>query len=271
MARSDEGMSTSTKVILGVLGVGGVLALACCGGLAWWGNRFVQDLRQSFEASIAEMEELDDVYVDDAGQIAELTASIVDIRVPPRYEPYLGEDHTSGQVLRKQVHYSSNDDEGGIVIREMLAGDVTTREEAARILAGELTEEGWFYEFEPASTDQRTFSINGEACVFEFRTGTDPDTGDDVREVVGTVPSGGGLAYLVIYDTSANWDEAAIVGMIESIRMGQPGPAVESTPANSSPDAATPTETPPESPAETPAESTGETPQAPGAATITPQ
>jgi hypothetical protein len=270
MARSDEGMSSSTKVILAVLGVGGVLALACCGGLAWWGNRVIQDFKQEFAESIAAMEEMEGVYVDDPDQIAALTATIVDIDIPVRYEPYSGEDHTSIEVLRKQVHYSSDDDVGRIFIREMLAGDVTTREEATRILAGELTEEGWYYEFEPTSTEQRTFTINGEECVFEFRAGNDPDMGD-MRQAAGAVPSGGGVAYLAIYDTAASWDEAAIVAMIESIRMGQPGPAVESTPAISTPDAATPTETPPESPAETPAESTGETPEAAGAATTTPE
>lgn len=270
MAQSDEGMSTSTKVILAVLGVGGVLALVCCGGLAWWGNRVFQDFKQQFEESIAEIEQMDDIYVDDPAQIAELTATIVAIDIPARYEPYLGEDHTSVDVLRKQVNYSSDDDLGGILIREMLAGDVTTREEAAQILADELTEEGWFYEFEPASTEQRTFTINGEECVFEFRAGNDPDSGDDVREVVGAVPSGGGVAYLAFYDTAENWDEAAIVAMIESIKLGQPGPAAESTPAISSPDAATPTETPPESPAETPAESPGESPDASDSGTTTP-
>jgi hypothetical protein len=270
MAQSDEGMSSSTKVLLAVLGGGGLLALACCGGVGWLGYRAWESFQQTIQESITQIEELDEIYVDDPARIAELTATIVDIRIPARYEPYLGEDHTSVDFFRKQVHYGSNDDVGGIVIREMLAGDLTTREEAARILAGELTEEGWFYEFEPVSTEQRTFTINGEECSFEFRTGTDPDSGDNVREVVGTVPSGGGVAYLVVYDTTANWDEAAIVAMIESIKIGQPGPEAELTPMDASPDAATPTDTLPESPAETPYESPGGTPGTPDAGTTAP-
>jgi hypothetical protein len=134
-----------------------------------------------------------------------------------------------------------------------------------------LTEEGWFYEFESTSTEQRTFTINGEECVFEFRAGNDPETGDDMRQAAGAFPSGGGVAYLAIYDTAANWDEAAIVAMIESIKPGQPGPAAESTPAISSPDTATPTEAPPDAPAETPADLPGETPVIPDAGATTPQ
>jgi hypothetical protein len=271
MARSDEGMSSSTKVLLAVLGGGGLLALVCCGGVAWVANRAWQNFQQTIQESIAQVEEMDEVYIDDPDQIAALTATIVGIDIPARYEPYLGEDHTSVEVLRKQVHYGSNDDLGGIVIREMLAADVTTREEAARVLAGEVTEEGWFYEFEPASTEQRTFTINGEECTFEFRAGKDPDSGDDLRAVVGTVPSGGGVAYLAIYDTAANWDEAAIVSMIESIRMGQPAAAAETAPAVSSPDAATPTDIPVEAPSATPAESPPETPGTPDGGTTSPQ
>jgi hypothetical protein len=260
MARSDEGMSSTTKVVLAVLGVGGVLLLVCCGGLAWWGNRVVQDFKKTFEESIAEMEEMDEIYAEDPARIAELAASIVDIQVPPRYVPYLGEDHTSTDVLRKQVTYSSSDDLGGVVIREMLQGDITTREEATRILAGELTEEGMVYEFEPESSSQRAFTINGEECMFEFRAGKDPDGGDDMRQAAGAVPSGGGLAYLLVYDTAPNWDEAAIVAMIESISIGKPRPGVESLPAVPGPDAVVPTETPSDSPAAIPPGETSATP-----------
>jgi hypothetical protein len=238
-----------------------VLVLLCCGGAYWWGQRVMNDFRQGFEEGLAELEELDEMYFDDPAAIAGLTTSIVEITIPPRYEPSFGQDLTSANHLRKQVNYESEDGLGGVVIREMLAGNVTTRDEAARILAGELTEEGWFYAFEPASTEQRTFMVNGEECVFEFRAGRDPDSGDDVREVVGTVPSSGGVVYLAVYDTVANWDEAAIVAMIESIRIGSAGPdgesgAIEASPAASPADGAT------GNPAALPADS----PKLPGAA-----
>jgi len=273
MARSDAGMSPSTKLVLAILGTGGVLGIVCCGVLAWWGSRLWQDFKQTFKESIAE--ELDELYVDDPAQIAELTARIVDIRVPPRYAPFFGTDHTFSNVMRRQVMYVSDDQVGGLVIREMLTDDVISRDEVARILSGELSEDGWVYESEPESTSQRTFTINGEECVFEFRAGKDSDSGNEMRQAAGVVPSGSGLAYLVVYDTAANWDEAAIVAMIESIRIGRPDAAAGSAPAVSSPATAVPMEvppvTPPESPAETPAESTRETSGTAEGAPATPQ
>lgn len=234
MARSDEGMSTTTKVILAVLGVGGIFGLICCGGLVWWGKRTMDDFKQAFEQSIAEMEE---VYVDEPQQVADLTASIVEIQIPSRYQPETGEDYTSTDMLRKQVNYASNDYLGRVVIREMLKGDVTTREEAARILADELKDEGSVYEFEPTSSSQRTFTIGGEECLFEFQAGNNPDTGVAIRQLLGAVPSGSGLAYIVTYDSAEHWDEEAIVAMIESIKPGRPVQETESPSTEETPDA----------------------------------
>ena len=270
MARSGEGMSTSTKVILAVLGVGGVLALVCCGGLAWWGNMLVQDLKQGFEESFAEMEVLDEMYIDDPVQIAELTASICDIRIPPRYEPNAGEDLTTIDLLRKQVSYDSSDGFGRLMIREMLRDEITTLDESAQILADELSEKGWDFTLVSATSSRRTFTISGEECVFDFQSGKDTGPGNEIRQVTGFFPSESGLAYLIVYDRVEHWDEAAIVAMIESIKMGQPGPAAESTTAVDGPDAATPTDTRPDAPAETPADLPGETPDIPDAATTTP-
>lgn len=56
MARSDECMSTASKVVLAVPGAGCVLAVVVCGGVALWWMRVVEDVQQGIEDSVAEMD-----------------------------------------------------------------------------------------------------------------------------------------------------------------------------------------------------------------------
>jgi hypothetical protein len=254
MAQSEDGMGTGAKVVLALLGVGCVMVLLCCGGAYWWGQRVMNDFRQGVEEGLAELEELDEMYLDDPAAISGLTTSIVEIAIPARYEPSFGQDLTSANHLRKQVNYVSSDGFGRLVIREMGGDDITTRDESARLLADEVSEEGWDFSLLSATTSQQTFVVGGEECVFEFQSGKDTGPGNEMRQVTGSFPSESGLAYLLINDRAEHWDEAAIVAMIESIRIGNASPAGDSGTIEASP-AASPADDATETPAGLPADS----------------
>jgi len=248
MAHSDKRMNSAARVVLTIVAGSCVLGLASCGSA----DRAIDDSVADREAANAEADdaepnELDQMYALGPQKIARLTASIIEIQIPPRYEADAGEDFSSAGILRRQVHYLSSDYQGNILIREMLRDDVTTREAALRTLVDELKNDSWIFEFDSAAGTQRTFTIGGEECVFEFQSGNDPTSGDARRQAFGAVPSGGGIAYVVVNDTAANWDEDAIVAMLQSIKVGQGAPASDPSPtaSGSPPDAGdSPTESP---------------------------
>ena len=66
------------------------------------------------------------------------------------------------------------------------------------------------------SSETRTFVIDGQDREFVFAVGTN-SAGETVHQVTGVFPGRNGTATLMMMDDDANWDEAAIEQMIESI------------------------------------------------------
>ena len=83
------GMSTGTKVLLG-LGIGcGVLVLLCCGGMMLGGYFFGRSMQEAIS--------------EDPQQIAAVATSIVDIEVPAPLEPMFSLDFTIPFVNQKAM------------------------------------------------------------------------------------------------------------------------------------------------------------------------
>ena len=80
-----------------------------------------------------------------------------------------------------------------------------------------MQQQGQNQELNVTSTETRTYSINGEEYEFEFVQGTRKQDNVAMRRVMGVIPGKAGAAFLMVFDTEANWDEAAITGMIESM------------------------------------------------------
>jgi hypothetical protein len=239
----NEGMSSSTKVVLIILGAGGVLALVCCGGIIWFGKSMADKVQNAMSS--------------DPARIREVTASVIDITVPDVYAPKMAMDFGMMGMQMKMCAYSRAGDAGGVFIMEMTAPPSANKDQMKQQFQQSLRQQGQNQDVTIESTETRTFTINGEECAFEFIKGKNTQNNQDMRQVMGVIPGKSGAAFLMVFETEENWDEAAIVQMIES--MG--GTEVTST-------AAPATEEAPVEPA--PAEAPGDASSATPAADSTP-
>jgi len=224
MAKSranDEGMSSTMKVVLIILGAGGVLALICCGGVFYFGKQFADKIQNSMTQEPA--------------RIREITSSIVDITIPDVYSPQMAMDFGMMGVQMKMCAYARDGggDGGGVFIMEMAGPQNANKQQMKQQFQQSLRQQGKSQELTIESSETRTFTINGEECQFEFIKGKNSQNNQEMRQVMGVIPGKSGAAFLMVFETEENWDEAAIVQMIESMggtEVPSSAPAVDGTP-----------------------------------------
>jgi hypothetical protein len=223
----NEGMSSTTKVVLLLLGVGGVLLLVCCGGFIWFGKTMSDKLQNAM--------------TQDPVRIREITASIIDITVPDAYAPKMAMDFGMMGMQMKMCAYSRADDAGGVFIMEMTGPPSANKAQMKQQFQQSLRQQGQNQEVTIESSETRTFTINGEECEFEFIKGKNTQTNQDMRQVMGVIPGKSGAGFLMVFENEENWDEAAIVQMIESMGGAEvtspAAPAIEEAPVDSVPNA----------------------------------
>lgn len=203
MSRSEEGMGTTAKVVLIILGAGALLLLVCCGVGAWWGKGMVDQFKDSM--------------TEDPAKIAEVTSSIVDITIPEAYSPQMAMNFAMFGVQMKMCAYSRTGDAGGVLIMEMSGPQMGNRAQMKQQFQQSLRQQGRNQDLQVESSVTRTFTINGEECDFEFIKGKNTQNNQEMRQVMGVIPGKTGAAFLMVFETEENWDEAAIVRMIESM------------------------------------------------------
>jgi len=199
----NEGMSGTTKVVLIILGAGGVLALVCCGGIIWFGKSMADKVQNAM--------------TDDPVRIREITASVIDITVPDVYAPKMAMDFGMMGMQMKMCAYSRDGDAGGVFIMEMAAPASANKAQMKQQFQQSLRQQGQNKEVTIESSETRTFTINGEECEFEFIKGKNTQNNQDMRQVMGVIPGKTGAGFLMVFETEENWDEQAIVQMIQSM------------------------------------------------------
>ncbi len=199
----NEGMSSTTKVVLIVLGAGGVLALICCGGILWFGKTMSDKIQNAM--------------TQDPVRIREITASIVEITVPDAYAPKMAMDFGMMGMLMKMCAYSRDGDAGGVFIMEMTTPQPGSKEQMKQQFQQSLRQQGQNQEITIEASETRTFMINGEECEFEFIKGKNTQSNQDMRQVMGVIPGKSGAGFLMVFENEENWDEEVIVQMIKSM------------------------------------------------------
>lgn len=198
----SRGLSTGAIVTI-VIGVGGlVLALACCGGVVYFGKSAVTKFQQAM--------------TDDPQQIAAIASSIVDIDIPPEYPPAQALNLDWFGMQMKMCFYMQPDESRGIVLMQMLMPGQINQEQMKQQFRQSLKQQGRDQQIDVTSSETRKFTIGGEECEFEFLQGKD-QSGTDVRHVSGVFTGRGGPAFLMVFEREETWDEEAIVRMIESM------------------------------------------------------
>jgi hypothetical protein len=225
MASDKQGKSSTTKVVAIVLIGGGLVFLLCCGGLFWFGKNWFQKF-----------------MITDPVAVKTRAAAIADIAIPETYQPQMAMDMNQFGVPMTMCMFMRTGGEGAVMLMEMTGPMAGDQEQMRQQFQQSMQQQqGGRNQIDITSTETRTYLINGEEYEFEFSQGTRPQDKVAVRQVMGVMPGKAGTAFLMVFETEENWDEAAITGMIESmgaklVETSEEAPADGTTPD----DAATP-------------------------------
>jgi hypothetical protein len=204
-----QGMSTAAKVLL-ILGiVGGICALLCCGGAFF----FFWKAKDALQNAVTMAPEA----------VRERTAQIVKIDVPPGFEPFQALD----MVFMRWVLYTKGQNQEGVLMLmefgNQMMGNQQQQRQQMRDALRQQQRGGGMGELQAQETESREYTVKGEKVSFEFVKGTNRQ-GQAMREVTGSFPTRNGVAMLMLLVPEDDYDEAAVVKMIESIsEPEQPG------------------------------------------------
>ncbi|MGQ0633920.1 MAG: hypothetical protein ACT4QC_04880 [Planctomycetaceae bacterium] len=199
-----QGMSTAAKVLLTLGVIGGICALLCCGGMFLVGWQF-----QKFAKN---------AMVDDPAAVRQRTDQIVTLEVPPGFEPKQAFDFV---LMRGVVYTKGAGDDALLVLMEfgnqMIGNQQQQREQMRETLRQQQAQRGGgFPDLQDRETESREYTVKGEKASFEFVKGTTRE-GKAMREVSGSFLTQNGVAMLMLRVPAEEYDEAAVVKMIESI------------------------------------------------------
>lgn len=212
-----QGMSSTAKVLIVLGSIAGLGLVVCCGGLAFVGWKF-QDVAKKFAANLT---------TNDPPEIRARTARIVHIDIPDEFPPMLAID----LMFMKEILYGTPDKPNRpmLIIVEIdknflgQQGGANAKQQRQEILR-QMKQQGqqsanMNTDINEESSETREFTINGEKVPFEFIKGTAAHGGVPTRQVVGVFQGRGGMVMLMLMVPESDYDEAAVVGMLESIRL----------------------------------------------------
>jgi hypothetical protein len=220
-APRKQGMSSTAKVLIILGSIAGVCLLACCGGVVFVGWKF-QDFAKNVVANLA---------TKDPQQIRDRTAKIIHVEIPEQqFPPAVAID----VVVMKEIIYGTLDKPNRpmLVIVEMDKNYLgqqgggsakQQRQEILRAMKQQGQQPGMDTDINEESSETREFDIAGEKVPFEFIKGKASQGGTPTRQVVGVIQGRAGLIMLMIIVPESEYDEAAVVRMLESIRLPDDG------------------------------------------------
>lgn len=195
---SPKGMSTSMKVVLGLLIASGFLVLICCGGIVWLGNQFANSVTE------------------DPVEIAKIQDEITAIGIPEDLPPAFGMSFSLGVMNMQMAGYG--EDEGNDVLLLMQMQVQGQSDEEMRSQFRQQAQQHGGDDVRIMETDTRTFTINGVECDFTFAKGVAEESDEPIRQVSGVFPGRNGTAFLFYMVPEEEWDEERAVDIIQSLK-----------------------------------------------------
>ena len=197
----EPGMSTATKILIGLGIGGGVFTLLCCGGLYFLGQKA--------------MEIIADAMTDDPVRIYAITREIAEIEIPDQFEPLAG----ANLIFMKMAIYKGAHENSSLMLAELSQDFGGDQEELRQEINDAASQKGQQHQqLKHRKAKSREFTVKGKTVKFEFAQGE----GDDsvvYHQVSGDFPGKGGRpAFLRLQVPAEDYDEQAILKMIESIR-----------------------------------------------------
>ena len=200
------GMSTGKKILLVLLGLGGLTLLLCCGGVLYVANQFKSAL------------------VEDPEKIVDIKEEIAAIELPEEFLPKGGMDFAGMGFIPevKMVVYEYKDEKtGGLMLLQMKFPESiqTNQQQMKAQMQQQQQQQGGDQELTNITDrETRTYTIHGEEVEVQFRTGDDKD-GVTYREAQAyfSGESEQALRFLVIRIQADEYDQEMVDGIINSI------------------------------------------------------
>jgi len=192
-----RGMSTTAKVLLILGGLFGLGCVLCCGGVMYMGARGV-----SMEPE----------------GVKKVTAEIADIEIPENFTPQQSMNIGMFGSGMKTVIYVDKDHPGSmLMLMQMSVPMGNNPKQQADFEKGFQQGGAQNAHVKKESIELRDFEIRGKSAQFQYIKGT-TDDGKSVRQVNGAFSGKGGAAMLMLLVPDEDYDEEAVVKLIESIK-----------------------------------------------------
>lgn len=195
-----KGMSTTAKVVLVMLGVGGVALLLCCGGL--------------FGAGVWLQRTVQQAQITDPDQIEEVAQQIASIRLPEEYHPQMGLQFPI-LGMRMAIFTRTDSPQSMAMLMEntmsMNSSDPAQRDQMMSQMKQQMGMQG----ADLSQTEVREIEVAGQKVPFQF--GTLTKNGVKLTQVIGFVPLKKGMVMVSIAAPVDEFDDDEIVEILQSI------------------------------------------------------
>ncbi|MCA9016088.1 MAG: hypothetical protein KDA77_12215 [Planctomycetaceae bacterium] len=198
-APPKQGMSTGVKVLLILLGVGGVCLLLCCGGLFY--------AFKSTEFKMTEKKE----------DIIAIQNDITEITIPDSFKPQAGMSMKIVGMEMRMAIYEETAKQGALILMSIGTPDdgmVDLEKEFQKNMRQNNQNQR---ELKITKEEKREFTIKGKKVNFNFAEGTDQN-GKEFHQISGVFSGKKGPAFLFVQVSAETYNEEEIVKMIESIK-----------------------------------------------------
>lgn len=195
--QQKSGMSTAAKVVIGLVAAGIIGLAVCCGGVWWFGSKAIN-------------------MTQDPAEIEAKVASIASIDVPAGWEPVMGMEMNMGFQMKMAAYSPDQTQQGRALVLMQMKMEGANEQQMEQQMEMQMGQQNMNQDISVESSETRTYTIDGQDRDFEFAVGTD-SSGNSVHQVTGVFPGKDGTAMLMMIEDDANWDEEAVVQMIESI------------------------------------------------------
>lgn len=208
-----QGMSTGVKVLLALLGFGGLCMLLCCGGVYY--------VARGTEFKVT----------DKKNEILEIQNEITDITIPDSFHTQGGISINVASSRIRMVIYEEQEQQGALVIMSLGIPNDGMVDMDKEFRDGMKRQKQNQRELTITKEEEREFTIDGEKIKFNFAEGND-ENGTEFQQITGVFPGKQGAAFLFVQIATESYNEEEIVKMIESIQLPSKNPKAEEKPVD---------------------------------------
>jgi hypothetical protein len=181
--------------------IGGVLVLACCGVVGWFGYQFKPTVVQTDP------------------EVRTMVIEVANFQVPEDFRGKVGIKMDNSFMAMRMCAFEHKEGRGQLQISEMQVKVGDPKQQEAQ-LKGQMQQQGAaeMKVLNIQKSETRELTINGKTASFTFAEGQDAATSTNYREVKGQFTGKNGVATLHLQIEDEAWDEAAVQQMLDAAK-----------------------------------------------------